>query len=312
MSALRLGTRASALARWQTDHVAAALRERDPGLEIEIVEIASLGDELAEVPIENMEGIGFFTSSLERALLAGTIDAAVHSMKDLPVRGSPELTIAAVPPRGPVEDALCARDRLDLAGLPPGARIGTSSARRTAQVRARRPDVRCVPLRGNVPTRLQRVAAHSLDGVVLARAGLARLGMEGFVTEVFAVETFLPAPAQGAMAVQARRRDEPLRARLAAIDDPATRRAAMAERRVLDALGGGCTVPVGAHARSVNGHLELRAGVFDLDSGRVIRARAAGGDPIHVGEDAARTLLAAGADAILAAFAKRPRLVEER
>ena len=312
MSALRLGTRASALARWQTAHVVALLHALDPDLAIETVELSSPGDELPEVPIEHMDGVGFFTSTLERALLAGEIDVAVHSFKDLPVEGSPDLVVAAVPPRAPAEDALCGRDRLTLAGLPAGARVGTSSARRTAQLRALRPDLACVPLRGNVPTRLERVARRELDAVVLARAGLERLGLAAHITEVFPLARVLPAPAQGALAVQARAADAALVRRLGALDDADARRAVEAERALLHALGGGCSVPVGAHATASGARVALEAGVFDLDGGPAVRARVEAADAASAGTGAARRLLAAGAGTILAAFAKQPRVTEER
>ncbi|MBI5709069.1 MAG: hydroxymethylbilane synthase [Candidatus Eisenbacteria bacterium] len=312
MGALRLGTRASALARWQTAHVVERLRALAPDLAVETVELSSLGDELPEVPIEHMDGVGFFTSTLERALLSGEIDVAVHSFKDLPVEGSPDLIVAAVPPRAPAEDALCGRDRLAFAALPAGARVGTSSARRTAQLRALRPDLACVPLRGNVPTRLERVARGELDAVVLARAGLERLGLAAHITEIFPLSRVLPAPAQGALAVQARAADVALVRRLGALDDGEARRAIAAERALLHALGGGCSVPVGAHATASGARVALEAAVFDLDGGPAVRARVEAADAARAGIEAARRLLAAGAGTILAAFAKQPRVAEER
>jgi hydroxymethylbilane synthase len=307
----RIGTRGSDLARWQTNYVAGRLRQADPSLSIEIVEIRTAGDELPEVPLEHLEGVGFFTSALERALLAREIDVAVHSYKDLPVDSSPDLEVASVPERAPVEDALCARDGLTLDRLPAGARVGTSSARRSAQLRALRPDLVLEPLRGNVPTRLGRVTRGDLDAVVLARAGLSRLGLAGHITEVFPLERVLPAPAQGALAVQSRKGDPELAARLRAIDDAPSRLAVEAERALLHALGGGCSVPVGAHATASGGLVTLEAGVFDPADGRAIHARIEAGNPTEAGERAARRLLEQGAGRILAAFAKTPRLVVE-
>ncbi|HSK10234.1 MAG TPA: hydroxymethylbilane synthase, partial [Vicinamibacterales bacterium] len=215
---IRIGTRSSALARWQSDHVAARLGAAVPGAAFEIVEISSTGDQITDVPLSHVEGTGFFTATIERALLAGEVDVAVHSYKDLPVVSTGGLVVAAVPSRGPVEDVLCARHGLTLRGLPPGSRLGTCSARRTAQVRALRPDLDFRSLRGNVPTRVGRIANGELDAIVLARAGLVRLQLEAHITEVFPAEVVLPAPAQGALAVQCRAADAALRQLLATLD----------------------------------------------------------------------------------------------
>jgi len=306
MVTVRVGTRASALARWQTEHVLALWRAAEPALAIEVVPIATVGDELAEAPLERMEGTGFFSSTLERALLEAEIDVAVHSYKDLPVSVTPGLTIACVPRRGPVEDALCARDRLRLRELPAGARVGTSSLRRIAQLRALRPDLEFVSLRGNVPTRLARVAAGGLDAVVLARAGIERLGLAERATEVFAPSDVLPAPAQGALAVQSRTDARGLNARLAAFEHTPTRKAVEAERALLHALRGGCSVPVGALARVVGDSIRLEAGVFALEGSPAYRVDVEGGTPEAVGAAAARTLLERGAGAVLEAFARAP------
>jgi hydroxymethylbilane synthase len=310
MDVVRIGTRGSALARWQTQYVRSRLAAADPSMTIEVIEIRTTGDELPEVPLETLEGMGFFTSALERSLLAGDIDVAVHSFKDLPVITSPDLAVAAVPQRAPVEDALCARDGLRLEALPAGARVGTSSARRGAQLRAMRGDLVLEPLRGNVPTRLDRVARGELDAVVLARAGLERLGLGGHITHVFPLDRMLPAPAQGALAIQTRRADEALMRRLRVLDDEATRLSVEAERRLLYALGGGCAVPVGANGTVRGGSVHLRAGVFDPATGRAILASADGTGPAEAGDRAARELLDQGAGEVLAAFAKTPRLGE--
>lgn len=311
MKRIRIGTRGSALARWQTDFVCAGLRAADPAVDLEIVEIRTVGDERQDVPLGELEGIGFFTTAIERALQAGEIDVAVHSFKDLPVEPSPGLAIAAVPGRAPFEDALCARDGLTLDGLPRGARVGTSSARRAAQLRAMRPDLMLAPLRGNVPTRLERVAQGDLDAVVLARAGLVRLGLAAHITHVFTLEQMVPAPAQGALAVQARQADPDLVRRIAALDHEPTNVSVAAERHLLFSLGGGCSVPVGAYATTADRTIRMVAGVFDPGTGRAMRTRAEGGSPVEVGERAARALLAQGAGAVLAAFAKVPRLPGE-
>lgn len=307
----RIGTRASALARWQTDTIARLWRESDPDVRLEIVELTSQGDDMPDAPLERMEGIGFFTSTLERALLAGEIDLAVHSYKDLPVASTAGLVVAAVPARGRIEDALCARDRMTLATLPAGARVGTSSLRRAAQLRSLRDDLDLQPLRGNVPTRIERVVRGDLDAVVLAAAGLDRLGLIAHATELFTVERVLTAPAQGAMAVQARAGDGALLRSLERLEHRPTRRAVETERTVLHELRGGCSVPVGALARAEGERLTVRAGVFAPAGDRPIVVEAEGTDPQVTGREAARRLLEQGAGEILAALEREPRLAWE-
>ncbi len=309
---LRFGARGSALARWQTLHVAERLQALSPGLEVEQVEITSRGDRVQDVPLSHVEGTGFFTAAIQEELLGREIDVAVHSYKDLPVEAVPGLVVAAVPGRGPVEDVLCAREGMKLADLPRGARVGTCSARRTAQILLLRDDLEIVSLRGNVPTRVARVGPD-LDAIVLARAGLMRLGLERAITEVFPVETMLPAPAQGALAVECRSADPAVRACLRALNHSETERAVTAERAMLHALGGGCSVPVGATAVVESGRIHLSGGVFGLSTRRAARVTVSGADPLATGELAAARLLDAGASDILAEFdapglAKAPRL----
>jgi len=300
---LRIGTRGSALALWQSRHVAGLLGRTLPGIEIELVEITSLGDRVTDVPLSHVEGTGFFTASIEHALIAGEVDIAVHSLKDLPVDSTPGLVVAAVPPRGPVEDTLCARDGRTLATLPAHARVGTCSSRRTAQVRMLRPDLELVPLRGNVPTRVARITGD-LDAVVLAKAGLVRLGLDAAISEVFDIERMLPAPAQGAMAIQCRASDGELMLRLSALEDAPTRRAVDAERAMLHALGGGCSVPVGALARVEGAGVHLAGAAFSLASPAAVRVQRSGTDPLELGRRAAADLMALGAGAILEEFQK--------
>ena len=304
MKRLRIGTRGSALALWQSRHVAALLARNLPGMEIALVEITSLGDRVTDVPLSHVEGTGFFTASIEQALTAHEVDVAVHSYKDLPVESTPGLVVAAVPQRGPVEDVLCARHHHTLATLAPGARIGTCSARRTAQVRMMRDDLEIVPLRGNVPTRVARITAD-LDAIVLARAGLVRLGLEAAISEIFTSEQMLPAPAQGAMAIQCRAEDRDLILRLSALNHEPTRRAVDAERAMLHALGGGCSVPVGALAHVDAAGIHLTSGAFSLSANPPVRAKHVGADPFDVGRRAADDLVARGAGAILAEFHKQ-------
>ncbi len=306
MRRLRIGTRGSALALWQSRHIAGRLTALAPAVAIELVEIVSTGDRVTDVPLSHVEGTGFFTAAIEQALLDGQVDVAVHSCKDLPVAVTPGLVLAAIPARGPVEDVLVARSGQTLATLPPGARVGTCSLRRTAQVRARRPDLACVALRGNVPTRVAAVTEGALDAVVLARAGLERLGLAAHITEVFPADEWLPAPAQGALAVQCRSVDTDVHGLLALLDDAGTRRLVTAERHVLHVLGGGCSVPVGARAVPGTSGLTLTAAVFDVADGRALRATAWGPTPEMAGDVAARVLLDHGAGPLLAALLPDP------
>ena len=303
MKRLRIGTRGSALALWQSRHVAGLLSRHLPGLEVELVEITSLGDRVTDMPLSHVEGTGFFTASIEQALVAGDVDVAVHSYKDLPVDSTPGLIVAATPARGPIEDVLCARDGRTLASLPEGARIGTCSARRTAQARMLRPDLQFVPLRGNVPTRVARIT-DDLDAIVLAKAGLVRLELAHAITQEFTLEEMLPAPAQGAMAIQCREADRDLILRLSVLNHEPTRRAVDAERAMLHELGGGCSVPVGGIARAEGAGIQLTAGAFSLQSLPPARASQSGSDPAEVGRKAAAELLGGGAAAILQEFEK--------
>lgn len=296
---VRIGTRGSALALWQSRHVAALLARLWPDASLELVEISSLGDRVTDLPLSHVEGTGFFTASIEQALLANEVDIAVHSYKDLPVESTPGLVVAAVPERGPVEDVLCARGGRTLATLPAGARVGTCSTRRTAQIRMLRADLEFVPLRGNVPTRVARLQ-QDLDAVVLAKAGLQRLALDGAISEVFSVDRVLPAPAQGAMVVQCRAADRGLLLRLSALNHQPTRLAVDAERTMLHVLGGGCSVPVGAISMLVGDVIHLDGGVFSQLSQRAVRVKLAGSDPVDVGTRAATALIDRGAAAILA------------
>lgn len=303
LRSLRIGTRGSALALWQSRRVAELLSRNLPGLDVELVEITSLGDRVTDVPLSHVEGTGFFTASIEQALVAGEVDVAVHSYKDLPVESTPGLMVAAVTERGPVEDALCARAGHTLSTLAPGARVGTCSARRTAQVRMVRPDLQLVPLRGNVPTRVARIH-DDLDAVVLARAGLVRLNLEAAITQTFTIDEMLPAPAQGAMAIQCRAADRDLILRLSLLNHHVTRQAVEAERAMLHALGGGCSVPVGGVAVSDGSGIHLTASAFSLRDLPAARSRQSGSDPLEVGRRAAHELMQHGAGAILAEFQK--------
>lgn len=294
---LRLGTRGSELARTQSGHVAAALTEL--GHDVELVTIRSEGDVTSGSLLE-AGGLGVFAAALRIALLEEEVDLVVHSLKDLPTAPVEGLTIAAIPERELPFDALCARDGLTLDELAPLARVGTGSPRRAAQLRARRPDLTVVEIRGNVGTRLARVHGDAttqgdLDAVVLARAGLARLGRFDAATDIL---DLLPAPGQGALAIECRTLDVELREVLAELDHAETRQCVAAERAVLAELQAGCAAPVGAYARIANGHLEFTAAVFNAEGTESVTARRTvpvDADAVALGREVAADLLAQGA-----------------
>lgn len=301
MTALRLGTRRSKLALAQSELVAAAVRAA-LGREVELVEVSTLGDD-SPAALTQLGGTGVFVSALRDRLLAGDIDFAVHSLKDLPTADADGLLLAAVPVRGDARDALVARAGLTLGELPGGSRIGTGSPRRAAQLRALGLDLDVVDIRGNVDTRLAKVSGGELDAVVLARAGLDRLGRADAITEVLDPLQVLPAPGQGALAVECA--DPSLAALLAVLDDPMTRAAVTAERALLAALEAGCTAPVGALAEVAEGdnglEIYLRGVVVALDGSDAVRLSATGlaTEPEKVGRALAAELLEVGADQLL-------------
>lgn len=299
-SRLRIGTRGSRLARWQSDWVAAQLRIHHPGLTIEIVEIKTLGDRDRNSPLAAIGGAGVFTKEIQRALIEHAADVAVHSLKDLPTDGPASLVIGAVPQREATADVLIAPRHRTLAALPEGARVGTGSLRRRAQILYVRPDLEVSGLRGNVETRLAHAIEGRLDGVVLAEAGLRRLGLEEAVTERLGAPGFLPAVGQGALGIECRAEDHETRTLLTALDHGPTHRAIRAERALLAELGGGCLVPLGALAREVDGELWLDAAL--LDPAGVRRLAASLGpsrDPEALGRDVAGLLREQGAAALL-------------
>ena len=246
MRPLRLGSRKSPMAIVQSEQVAALITERT-GRPVEIVGVTTLGD-VSRAQLTQIGGTGVFVSALREALLGGEVDLAVHSLKDLPAGAAPGIALAAVPPRDDPRDALVARDGAKLADLPAGARIGTGSPRRAAQLLALRGDLQTVPIRGNAGTRLRQVTGGELDGVVLAAAGLARIGQQNAITQIFEPDEMLPAPGQGALAVECRDDDPELAGLLAAVNDEASMAAAVAERSLLEALAAGCSAPVGGYA----------------------------------------------------------------
>jgi hydroxymethylbilane synthase len=317
---LRLGSRKSPMAVAQSRQVADRITERT-GRPVEIVGVTTLGD-VSRAQLTQIGGTGVFVSALREALLGGEVDLAVHSLKDLPAGSAPGIVLAAVPPRDDPRDALVARDGAKLADLPAGARIGTGSPRRAAQLLGLRGDLRCVPIRGNAGTRLSQVTDGQLDGVVLACAGLARIGYAGAITQVFDLDEMLPAPGQGALAVECRDGEPELAALLAAVNDEASMAAAVAERSLLEALAVGCSAPVGGYAAGPargsgpgatggqdsrvvppgqHWQLLMRAAVLSPDGTRALRAHgsAPAADARRLGLDLAAELLRRGASDVI-------------
>jgi len=300
MTSVRVATRESELARTQSRMVADQL-EKALGVRVELVPMKTSGDRIAG-SLAKVGGKGLFVKEIEEALLEGRADLAVHSAKDLPAEQPEGLCLAAFPERADPRDALVSRAAAgSLAGLPVGARVGTGSARRTALLRALRPDLQVVPLRGNVPTRLRKLEEEGLDAVVLACAGLERLGLASRIHERVAPEQLLPAVAQGVLAVQGRVGD-PLARDAAALSHAPTVARAQAERAVLQALKADCNVPLAAYAEVAGEQLHLRALVASLDGSRVVRAEARGRaeDALGLGNGVATELLAGGAEELLA------------
>lgn len=323
MTVLRIGTRASALALAQSGQIGGAIAAHLPGGEVELVHVSTHGDRDRTSPLAQIGGTGVFVTAVRQALLDGRVDAIVHSAKDLPTAPAEGIEIACLPRREDVRDALCARDGLTLATLPAGAAVGTGSPRRAAQLLRARPDLTIVPVRGNVDTRLARAQgpAADLDAVVLAASGLRRLGREPAITELIDPSVMLPAPAQGALAVECRTADHiagsevsasDIAAAMRAHDDPATRAAVTAERALLRTLEAGCSAPVGALGEAVDGSLRLRALAIAADGSHAISGDLAVpldlSEPretleriaAELGARLARDLLARGADALLA------------
>jgi hydroxymethylbilane synthase len=301
-AAVILGTRASALARAQTDVVVELLTAARPELACETRVIATTGDRTQKSgePLPEIGGKGLFTAELERALREHEIDLAVHSLKDLPTEEADGVVVGAVTAREDVRDCLVAREGASLADLVDGAVVGTSSLRRTAQLRSLRPDLEIRSIRGNVDTRVRKVADGEFDAAVLAAAGVRRLGLERTVTEWLPPETMLPAPGQGALAIQCRADDDAMRALLARLDDPTGRAETTAERAFLQALGGGCAAPVAALATvTTTPRVRLQGLVAAVDGREVVRVRGEG-EPLETGRRLAQEARDAGADRILA------------
>lgn len=301
MPRIVIATRGSKLALAQAELVAQGLRAAEPGLSVELLVVKTRGDKILEVPLAKVGGKGLFVKEIEDALLDGRADVAVHSMKDMPAELPDGLCLAAVSRREDVRDVLAGPRVRGLEELPQGARVGTSSLRRQAQLLHRRPDLEIVSIRGNVQTRLRKLEDENLEAVVLAQAGLLRLGMDEVPRVVLEADEFLPAVGQGALGIETRRDDQATRRRVAALDHVPTARAVAAERAFLARLEGGCQVPIAGYARYRDGRVELTALVASLDGARLVRGQ--GEAPAEEAEDLGRRVaeevLAAGGREIL-------------
>ena len=341
---LRIGSRGSQLALWQANHISALLRERGHEVEIEIIH--TTGDKITDVALAKVGTKGMFTKEIEEALAAGRVDLAVHSLKDLPTELPKGFEIAAITKREDPRDAFCSRKFSKIEDLPEGARVGTSSLRRQAQLKAIRPDLEIHPLRGNVDTRLRKLEQGEYDAIILASAGLRRLGKTELIKQIIPAEIMCPAAGQGALGIEIRQGDEKIREMLKFLDDPAARAATTCERALLNSLGGGCQVPIGAFAfpRLANSarsgappvegrsslpglasaatpgapqfektsRLHLESIVADPDGSKVLRDSRDGDDPEKLGNEAGAALLARGGDAILEAVYGRGLAVPQQ
>jgi len=297
---VRIGTRGSKLALAQAEWFRTALQARRADVAAELVIIKTSGDRIVDQPLRDIGGKGLFVKEIEQALLDAAIDCAIHSMKDLPGELAGDLLLAAVPPREDPRDVLVTRAGLQLETLAPGATVGTSSTRRRALCRALRPDIVLEEMRGNVDTRLGKLAAGRVDAIILAAAGLNRLGLAPAGMRALDPAVFPPAIGQGALAIETRPGE--IEAIVACLDDPHTHACTRAERAVLAALGGSCLTPIAAHARLDGGELSIAALVASPDGSRIVKARGAGAaaDAVDIGRRLADTLRQLGADAILA------------
>ncbi len=299
---LIFATRPSALARWQTQWVINQLKNIHRDLDCEEKVITTQGDKILDKPLPEIGGKGVFTQELESELLSGAVHCAVHSLKDLPVENPAGLTIGCIPARAEVCDALISKNGFTLASLPTGTIVGTSSLRRAAQLLAIRPDLKTESLRGNVDTRLRKALDGQYDAIILAGAGLTRLGLDKHVTEWLSLDVMLPAPGQGALAVQCRADDQTTLSLLAALDDESTRKAVTAERAFLSGLGGGCAVPVAAYAQMIGEQrleISLTGLVISEDGKKIVKVTGQGADALKLGNELAQQAITQGASEIL-------------
>ncbi len=300
-NALSIGTRGSPLALWQSNWIKSQLEKEYEGLAVNLVKIKTSGDKIQDVPLAKVGGKGLFTKEIEESLLRYETDLAVHSMKDVPMDLPTALTISVITEREDPRDALISKDNLNLEKLPKGARVGTGSFRRTTQLLHFRPDLEIVPLRGNVETRLKKMDTENLDAVILAAAGLIRLGKQELITEYISPEIMLPGGGQGAVGIETRRGDMGAMNMLFPLDHEDTHLALDAERGFLKRLEGGCQVPIGVYATVEGTEITIDGLVGSLDGKTIIRSKSKGSteDPGKLGKDLAEELLSRGADKIL-------------
>lgn len=297
MAKLRIGSRGSQLALWQANHVATLLRDKRHTVEIEVIK--TTGDKITSVALAKVGTKGMFTKEIEDALHEKRVDLAVHSLKDVPTDLAQEFELAAIMKREDPRDAFISVKFSSLEELPHGAKVGTSSLRRQCQLKAVRPDLEVFPLRGNVDTRLRKLESGEYDAIILAAAGVLRLGLETHVRSRISADVMCPAVGQGALAIEIRRGDQQTKALLAFLNDADTHAAIDCERALLGSLGGGCQVPIGAYAEKRGDRLFLRAMVGRPDGSEILREQAEGTDGVKLGRETAQTLLWRGGDKIL-------------
>jgi hydroxymethylbilane synthase len=297
MARLRIGSRGSELALWQAQHISDLLSARGHAVEIEIIK--TTGDKITDVALAKVGTKGMFTKEIEEALVENQVDLAVHSLKDLPTELAADFEIAAIPIREDARDVFCSVKFASIDALPQGAKVGTSSLRRQAQLKAIRADLQIHPLRGNVDTRLRKLESGDYDAIILAAAGLNRLGKTQLVRQVIAVDVMTPAAGQGALAIEIRSGDSATRSLLAFLEDASARATTTCERALLNKLGGGCQVPIGAFAEIEGRRIRLNALVADPDGSKVLRETREGDDPARLGEEVGEILLRRGGDVIL-------------
>lgn len=297
MAHLRIGSRGSQLALWQANHVADLLRAQGHTVSIEVIK--TTGDKIVDVALSMVGTKGMFTKEIEEALAAGSVDLAVHSLKDLPTELQPEFLLAAVMKREDPRDAFVSSNFFDLSELPQGARVGTSSLRRQSQLLAYRSDLHVLPLRGNIDTRMKKVQAGEYDAIILAAAGVSRLALNPDITCRIPPELICPAAGQGALGIEIRNGDAQTLELLKFLDDAEARATTLCERTLLQSLGGGCQVPIGALAEIKGGRLTIDAMVGRPDGTQILRYRAEGREAEKLGKEAAAALMGKGADAIL-------------
>jgi len=294
---LRIGSRGSQLALWQANHIATLLREHGHEITLEIIK--TTGDKILDVSLAKVGTKGMFTKEIEEALADGRVDLAVHSLKDLPTEVTSGFHIVAITKRENPCDVLVAKRYAEIQALPHGGRIGTSSLRRQAQLKVLRPDLDIQPLRGNVDTRLRKLESGEYDAIILAAAGVNRLGLTALAKQVIPADIMCPAAGQGALGIEIRKGDHNTEQHLKFLDDSSARRTTTCERALLSKLGGGCQVPIGAFAEMRSGLIHLRGVVADPDGSRILRESRDGDNPLRLGNDVGEALLRRGGNAIL-------------